>query len=219
MILIVRILAHAQMESEHDSLTPVWDEIINQKENLQTTLQDKGRLLYLTKRIGYNEASLFVHVKDAQVITELITSHLAKIKGVSGIWVIQLFKPKFFPLPRDTHLMKRFVITAKVEPACLSDVYKKLLNPNLPDGLKKVYYAFTFHLYDDCLQFSLLADQEETVQKYVKEILSQMTGVLKTAVYPIEKTKPFISYEDWQEYAKEGVSASAWDHMLTHFKI
>ncbi|MCK4908746.1 MAG: hypothetical protein KAS70_02500 [Planctomycetes bacterium] len=211
MISIIRVLAK-------DDLTSIWDEIIRRKDELQSSLQKKGQLLYLTKRTGYNEASLFMHVKELPAVSELITAQLSKIKGVSGIWVIQLFRPKFFPLPRDTHTMKRFVITAKVAPESLADVYKQLLNPNMPDGLKKVYYAFTFHFYDDCLQFSLLADKEETVRKYVADVLAKMTGVLKTNIYPIEKTKPFITYDEWQAYAKEGVSLAAWNHMLAQFR-
>jgi len=72
-------------------------------------------------------------------------------------------------VPKDTYDMKRYVMTAKVNPMHFTEVFKKLLNPNLPEGLKRVYYAFTFHSYDDNLQYSFLADNEESAQKYVNE--------------------------------------------------
>src|SRR3989339_347396 len=108
MIVIIRMLTD-------DASKNLWDEIAHRKEDLQKVLQDRGRLLYLSKRKGHNEASLFVHAKDSNVINELITGHLSKVKSVSAIWVIHLFKPRFFPIPSDTIDLKRFVITAKIK--------------------------------------------------------------------------------------------------------
>lgn len=195
----------------------LWDEVVRQKDKLQESLQDKGRLLYLTKRVGYNGASLFIHLKDQGIIADLVTEQLSKIKGVSRGWAVPLYRPRFFPLPKDTHNMKRFVVTLKIAPAHLGNAYKRLLNPNVPDGLKKVYYAFTFQM-DNVLQISLLADKDETINKYVAEELNAIKGVLKVNVYPIEKTKPFITYDEWQSYAGEKVHHPRWKNMLTHIE-
>ena len=212
MIVIIRMLTD-------DAGKNLWDEIANRKDDLQKVLQNRGRLLYLSKRKGHNEASLFVHAKDSNVINELITGHLSKVKSISAIWVIHLFKPRFFPIPPDTTNMKRFVITAKIKPGCLSEVYGALTDPNLPEGLKKVYYAFTFHLYDETLQYSLLVNSEDTLKKYLAEKVNQIEGVLKTEIHPIEKTKPFISYKEWQEYAGDDNAIPTWQqHMVSQFE-
>jgi hypothetical protein len=157
-------------------------------------------------------------VVDPSALSDLIVYHLSKISNITGIILHHLFQPKFFRLPRDTHSMKRFTISLKVSPSHLSDVYKKLIDPNLPDGLKKVYFAFTFHHTDDSLQFSLLADDEVKLRNYVTEIIDRIPGVIKTTVYPIEKTKPFISYESWQDYASQNASAPEWEQILTQLK-
>ena len=176
MIVIIRMLTD-------DASKNLWDEIAHRKEDLQKVLQDRGRLLYLSKRKGHNEASLFVHAKDSNVINELITGHLSKVKSVSAIWVIHLFKP------------------------------------SLPEGIKKVYYAFTFHLYDETLQYSLLVNSEETLKKYLAEKVNSIEGVLKTEIHPIEKTKPFISYKEWQEYAGDNNTIPTWQqHMVSQFE-
>jgi hypothetical protein len=141
------------------------------------------------------------------------------IPDVSAAWIIHLFKPRFFPIPADSGKMKRFVITAQIKPGLLSNVYSKLTDPNVPDGLKKVYYAFTFRLYDETLQYSLLADSRETLDKYLSEKLNKIDGILKTEVHPIEKTKPFISYKEWQEYAGNNDTIPTWQqHMVSQFE-
>lgn len=212
MIVIIRMLTD-------DAGKNLWDKIIDKKDALQGALQNRGRLLYLSKRKGHNEASLFVHAKDSNVINELISNHLSKIESVSAIWLIHLYKPRFFPLPSDTTNLKRFTITAKVKPKYLSEVYGKLMDPNLPEGLKKVYYAFTFHLYDETLQYSLLAESEQTLQKYLTEKVNKIEGVLKTEIHPIEKTKPFISYKEWQDYAGDDSTIPTWQHhMISQFE-
>ncbi|MEW6027542.1 MAG: hypothetical protein AB1599_09650 [Planctomycetota bacterium] len=212
MIVIIRMLTD-------DAGKNLWDKIIDRKDTLQNALQNRGRLLYLSKRKGHNEASLFVHAKDSNVINELIAGHLSKIEAVSAIWLIHLYRPRFFPLPADTTNLKRFTITAKVKPNFLSEVYAKLMDPNLPEGLKKVYYAFTFHLYDETLQYSLLADSEETLRKYLAEKVNKIEGVIRTDIHPIEKTKPFISYKEWQEYAGEDSAIPTWQHhMISQFE-
>ncbi|MBI5779385.1 MAG: hypothetical protein HZA49_08005 [Planctomycetes bacterium] len=212
MIVIIRMLTD-------DAGRNLWNEITTRKDDLQKVLQNRGRLLYLSKRKGHNEASLFVHAKDSTVINELISNYLNKIESVSAIWLIHLYKPRFFPLPADTTNMKRFTITAKVKPKYLSEVYGKLADPNLPEGLKKVYYAFTFHLYDETLQYSLLADSEQTLQKYLTEKVNKIEGVLRTDIHPIEKTKPFISYKEWQEYAGSDSTIPTWQHhMISQFE-
>jgi hypothetical protein len=212
MIVIIRIRSK-------EAIDPVWDEIIKQQAVLQKQIKNQGHLLYLTKRLGYhNEASLIAHMIDQAALSDLVVTHLSKIAGVESVEIHHLFRPKFFSLPRDTHSMKRFTIALKIAPAALSDVYKKLIDPNLPDGLKKVYFALTFHHRDDSLQFSLLAQEESILRKYVAEIIDQIPGVLKTSVYTIEKTKPFIAHDDWQRYASQNTSAPGWEQILSQFK-
>lgn len=209
MILIVRMLTDGEAQK-------MWAAIIDQKDSLQSTLGKKGRLLYLTKRVGVNEASLFVHANDLNAVIDLIISRLGKIEAISAISIINLFRPRFFPVPKDTSDKKRFVITVKADPKLYSEVYKKLLNPNLPEGLRRVYYAFTFQHYEDDLQYSLLADDEERVQKFVAENINTINGIIKTEVHLIEKTKAFISYKEWIEYTSESNSVPAWHRYMEH---
>ncbi|MFH1226750.1 MAG: hypothetical protein V1701_02465 [Planctomycetota bacterium] len=196
----------------------LWDQVISQKDEIAGILGEKGRLLYMTKRTGYNGVSLLVHIKEQEAVADLVSNRLSKIAGVNRLWVTPLYRPRFFPLPKDTHQFKRFVVTLKVTPSELGNVHKRLLNPDLPDGLKKVYYAFTFQLYDDVIQMSYLADKDATMNDFVTQKINTLKGVQKSSIYPIEKTKPFITYDEWQEYAGEKAHHPKWKSMFTHIK-
>jgi hypothetical protein len=195
MLIIVRIHSKGPIE-------PVWDGIIKQEEPIQKAYGEKCRLLYLTKRLGFNrEASLFVDLSDESILSDLIISHLARIKGVDNFVIHHLFKPKFYPLPRDTKEYKRFVINLKVETPHLTNVYKNLIDPNIPDGMKKVYFAFTFHQSSDSIQLSILSKSEDVMREYVTTVIACLPGVAKTTVIPIERSKSFISYDTLQSLA------------------
>jgi hypothetical protein len=195
MLIIIRIHSKGPIE-------PVWDRIIKQQEPIQKAFADKCHLLYLTKRLGFNrEASLFVDLSDESILGDLVVSHLAKIEGVDNFVIHHLFKPKFYPLPRDTKEYRRFVINLKVEAPYLTDVYKNLIDPNIPDGMKKVYFAFTFHQSSDAIQLSILSKSEDVMREYVATVIASLPGVAKTTVIPIERSKSFISYDTWQGFA------------------
>jgi len=195
MLIIIRIHSKGPLE-------PVWDKIIKQQEPIEKAFADKCRMLYLTKRLGFHkEASLFVDVSDDSILADLLVSHLAKIEGVGNFIIHHLFKPKFYPLPRDTKEYRRFVINLKVEAQYLADVYKNLINPNIPDGMKKVYFAFTFHQSSDSIQFSILSKSEDVLREYVAKDIDCLPGVAKTTIIPIERSKPFISYDTWEGFA------------------
>jgi hypothetical protein len=200
MLIIIRIHSKGPIQ-------PVWDRIIEQQEPIQKAFADKCQLLYLTQRLGFNrEASLFMDLSDESILGDLVVSHLAKIKGVDNFVIHHLFKPKFYPLPRDTKEYMRFVINLKVEPPYLTDVYKNLIDPNIPDGMKKVYFAFTFHQSSDSIQLSILSKSEADMREYVATVIANLPGVARTTVIPIERSKSFISYDTLQGFAAKSFS-------------
>jgi hypothetical protein len=104
-----------------------------------------------------------------------------------------------------THLItkeyRRFIINLKVGAPFLTDVYKKLIDPNIPEGMKKVYFAFTFHHSSDCIQFSVLSKSEDVLREYVAEVIERLPGVVRATIIPIERSKPFIPYNTYQSFA------------------
>jgi hypothetical protein len=213
MIAIVRMQSQGSPEA-------IWDHILNHKDELQANIRDQGQLLYLSKRAEHEDTSLFVHSKNLDFLGDFLADHLGKIEALTGIWVIDLLRPKFFPLPKDTSGLMRFAITLRVFPRNLGDVYGALVKGGLPPGLGMVYVAFTYHLFGDCMQFSVLANQRASLNGYLTRGVRKMPGVLRVTVNEIEKTVPLVAYEEWKAYSSRHTLVESWDEecMLGHFR-
>jgi hypothetical protein len=190
------------------------DYIISQKDELQKGIEGKGRLLYLSQRAKHEDVSLFIHTLNPDVLGDFIADHLSKMEHITSSWVINMIKPIFYPLPRDTKHMKRFTITLKVFPKNLKDVYQNIASPSLPDDLKMAYIAYTCHLFGDCIQFSILAEKEEALEKYLTDVVNKIPGVLNTTVNLIERTMPLVSYDEWKQYSSKHRIVQSWDEEL-----
>ena len=125
-----------------------------------------------------------------------------------------MIKPVFFPLPKDTKGMKRFTITLKVFPKKLKDVYQNIATATLPESLKMAYITYTFHLFGDSIQFSILADSEDALNKHLAEVVNKLPGVVKMTINEIERTRPLISYDEWKQYSSNHGIVPAWDEEL-----
>ncbi len=207
MINIIRLQSQETKEK-------ICDVIMSQINELQDSIKGKGQLLYLSKRIKHKDVSLFIHTNDPGVLGDFIAERLNFIENITDIWVINMIKPVFFPLPKDTKGMKRFTITLKVFPKKLKDVYQHIANASLPEGFKMAYIAYTFHLFGDSIQFSILADSEEALNKYMAEVVNKLPGVLKTTINEIERTRPLVSYDEWKQYSSSHGIVPSWDEEL-----
>ncbi|PIU20180.1 MAG: hypothetical protein COT18_03575 [Elusimicrobia bacterium CG08_land_8_20_14_0_20_59_10] len=193
MMVIVRIQSQGKSAS-------LWNEIINKKDKLQDILGDNGTLLYLSKRLGSNDISLMLHTTNSLALADFITSHLAKISGVDGLWLINMLKPVFFQLPAQADRMKRYAVSVKIYPPRLDEVYRTVSKTALPAGINMVYLAYTCHLFGDCLQFSVLADKDAKFENFVENMINKIPGVLRATATEIEKTHVFIPYREWERY-------------------
>ena len=213
MICIIRIQAQEKPEV-------LWNDVLLNKSNLQEVLGAKGRLLYLSKRRNYHEVSLFVHVADTNILGDFIAGHLAKLEGVTGIWLINMLKPVFHPLPKDAGTMKRYTVTIKAFSPKLNEIYGALANLPPSGDVSIGYLAYTCHLFGDCIQISLQVSDGTGIQKYVDEVISKVPGILRTTLCEIEKTHPFVSYEEWQKYISRNAVMVDWDeqHMVAQFQ-
>jgi len=209
MIAIVRMRAQDQRDT-------LWEYLSEHAGQLQDRLAHEGRLLFLSQRARHEDVSLFVHVADPDVLAGFVVHDLAKIEGLTGCWMINMLKPLFFPLPRDTSGMSRHAITVRAFPPKLEDVYSSLSRLDAPPGVLMAYLALTCHLYGDCLQFSVLTEDEESLNQYLDQGARTLPGVLHLTVSPIERTKPLVSYDEWSDYS---ATHPSWDpaHMINQF--
>ncbi len=207
MITIIRLKSQEKKER-------ICDDIVFKINELQKSLEGKGHLLYLSKRIKHEDVSLFVHTTDPGVLGDFIADQLNKIGHITDIWVINLIKPIFYPLPKDTKNMKRYVVALKIFPKNLKDVYQHISKAILPEGLRMAYIAYTFHLFGDSLQFSVLTEEEKTLTDYLSDAIDKIPGVLKRTVNRIERTRPLVSYDTWKQYSLSHGLVTTWDEEL-----
>ncbi|MDH4219190.1 MAG: hypothetical protein OEZ52_06385 [Candidatus Aminicenantes bacterium] len=212
MITIIRLKSQERKER-------ICDLVMAQMDELQESIKGKGQLLYLSKRVKHEDVSLFIHTVDPNVLGDFIVGHLNGVEHITDIWVINMIKPIFYPLPKDTGNMKRFTITLKVFPKNLKEVYQNIASATLPDGLKMAYIAYTFHLFGDSIQLSILAEKEETLNRYLTEVINKIAGVVNTTVNLIERTRPLVSYEEWKQYSAYHNLVPSWDEdfMINQF--
>jgi hypothetical protein len=207
MINVIRLQSQERKEK-------LCDVIMSKIEELQESIKGKGQLLYLSKRIKHKDVSLFIHTNNPGDLGDFIADRLNKIENITDIWVINMIKPVFFPLPKDTKGMKRFTITLKVFPKKLREVYQGIASASLPNGLKMAYIAYTFHIFGDSIQFSILAETEDALKNYVTEKVNTLPGVIKTTINEIERTRPLVSYEEWKRYSSHHGLVPSWDEEL-----
>jgi len=213
MITIIRLKSQERKER-------ICDLVMAQMNELQESIKGKGQLLYLSKRVKHEDVSLFIHTVDPNVLGDFIVGHLNGVEHITDIWVINMIKPIFYPLPKDTGNMKRFTITLKVFPKNLKEAYQNIASATLPDGLKMAYIAYTFHLFGDSIQLSILAEKEETLNRYLTEVINKIPGVVNTTVNLIERTRPLVSYEEWKQYSAYHNLVPSWDEdfMIKQFQ-
>ena len=209
MIAIVRMKAQ-------DRRDMLWDYLVEHAGQLQQKLAHEGRVLFLSQRDRHEDVSLFVHVADPDILAGFIARDLAKIEGMTGCWMINMLRPLFFPLPRDTSAMSRYAITVRAFPPKLEEIYVGLSRLDMPPGILMAYLALTCHLYGDCIQFSVLAEDEKTLNQHLDESVRTLPGVLHLTVSLIERTRPMVSYDEWVEYS---ATHPSWDpaHMINQF--
>lgn len=205
MITIIRLRSQERIES-------IYDDILSRKDELQSKIAGKGCLLYLSKRATHDDVSLFIHTLDSDILGDFIVDYLSEIEHITGAWIINMIKPRFYPLPRDTKKMHRYSITLKVFPKKIKNIYQAIAEGTLPDGLKMAYISYTCHLFGDCIQFSVLAEEKMTLTSYLEQEVERISGVLKITATLIEKTKPLVSYDEWKRYSQEHEIVAAWDN-------
>ena len=214
MISLIRLKSQEKREK-------LWGNFLSHLDELKENLSGDGKLLYLSQRARHQDITLFVHVPNPDVIGDFISKNLSTIEDITSVWAINLMKPIFLPLPKDTKDKKRFTISVKVFPSKLTDVYEKLFKQSFHDDLKMVYIAYTFHLFEESIIYSLLAANEDEIEKHIRNVVRKIPGVLQTRTHQISKTKPLISYDEWKDYAIRYGIVPSWDdkYMVEGFQV
>jgi len=211
MLAIVRM--HSRISSDN-----CWNHVNDRKDELQAAMGGKGLMLYMTRRVGKDDISLFVHVVEPDLLASFISGHLSRAKEVTGIWVITLLQAAFYPLPRDGGEYIRYTVSVRTDPDKAAKARLALGRLATPDSLAWAYMAYTFHQYDSSIAYSVLARDKFVIQEHLSQV-SDIPEVTQTMVHLVEKSVPLVSHPRWIEYSSDNLIVPEWNeaHMLDQF--
>jgi hypothetical protein len=212
MIAIVRLQASESVEE-------LWEHILSNVNWWRKELENRGLPLYLTRRSGYDDVSLFIHVVEPDDLGNFINTYIGRSPGVSGVWLVNLLNPVFFPLPRDTRGMHRYAISVRTTPNNLVRARDEICCLREPLGVRMAYCGFTYLNYEESLYYSVLAENDTQLGDHIDRVL-ELDTVLRARPQAIERTVPLVSYSKWVEYSAEHLLVPSWDEaaMLGQFQ-
>lgn len=178
----------------------VWRRVVRNHEKWS---DGNARIVYLTHRSLQEDVSLILDAKDSDSVGKFIFDHVAPMKEVDGIRIIDLYNPRFFKPRKETPKgMKRYTVSITVDPNSLEKVYDYLSNFMPTKRIVPVYLAATFNGFGRDLIFSVLCSGETTAKWFVKNYIDMSEGVLNTKTTYISHSKRLTSSEEWKKILK-----------------
>lgn len=175
----------------------VWDHVLKNHKNWRS---DDVRPLYMTERHTQEDTSLILDVKDPDALTDFLMKHVATLKHVRGIWVINMAKMRFFRIPLDRPRdFSRYTVTIDATPKKFDSIYEEISGFKPGRDVMINYIAHTFQSYNASIMVSVLARSRNHMESFVEELIDPLDGVLGTEITYISKTKRLVTPEEWQE--------------------
>lgn len=181
----------------HPNPEHVWDYIV--RNHLKWRTPDL-KLLYMTRRHMQEDTSLIVDAKDPDVLADFLTTHIASLKSVRGIWVLTLSKMRFFKVPLEHHGdFFRFTVTIDAMPDHIEHIYETISALKPGRDIMVNYIAHTFQSFYSSLMVSVLARSRNHIESFVEEFITPLEGVVDTETTGILRTMRLVSSEEWEE--------------------
>jgi hypothetical protein len=175
----------------------VWDHVLK---NHGAWRSKEVKILYMTRRHLQEDTSLIVDSTDADTLADFLLKHIATIRYVRGIWVINMAKMRFFILPiEQARDFLRFTITVNAKPDHLQRIYDEVSSFEPGRDVMINYIAQSFQSFSESIMVSALARGRKHVDAFVNECLRPIDGVLGVEVTQISKSIRLVSQDEWLE--------------------
>lgn len=156
--------------------------------------------IYMTRRHAPEDTSLIVYSSDPDALSDFLLKHIATVKHVRGIWVINMAKMRFFRLPADRPRdFSRFTVTIDAMPDHLEAIYDEISSFEPGRDIMINYIAHTYQSFNESIMISVLARGREHMEAFVNDCIRSIDGVVKAQLTNISKTLRLVSQEEWQE--------------------
>ena len=178
----------------------IWNYIID---NHRDWMKKDVKLLYLTQRCDSGDTSLIVDIKDSHSFADFVIKYISPLEDLKGIWLVNLIRPKFFPIPQDTPKdCQRYTATIRVESREYLNVYDLISKITPKEGAMITYIAFTFQAVGQDILLSILAKDDSVKDKFINHHIKTITGIQDVQSTEVTKTKRLIPLNEWRDYIK-----------------
>ncbi len=175
----------------------VWDYVMKNHASWHTS---DVNVLYMTRRHIQEDTSLIVDVTSPDALADFLTKHIAPLKYVRGIWVLNMAKMRFFVMPPDRPRdFSRFTVTIDALPQHMNKVYDTISAFEPGRDIIINYIAQTFESFNASILVSVLARSRGHMEAFVETHLKPLDGVMDYEITGISKTTRLATPEQWQE--------------------
>lgn len=174
----------------------IWDHVAKNYKKWHT---DDVRLLYMTHRHLQEDTTLIVDTKDSDALADFLMRHIAPLKFVRGMWILNMAKLRFFKLPQERpREFSRFTVTIDVIPQDIDKVYETISAFKPGKDIIVNYIVYTFQSFSAAIMASVLATNKNSMEAFVEDYIKPLKGVADAKITRISKTMRLVSPEEWQ---------------------
>jgi len=192
----VPLVVHDKKSSvSRQVIDQVWDYVVENHTKWRTK---KVRPLFITHRDMQEDTSLIVRADDIDALAHFITTHIAQIPHLRGIWVLNMANIRIFRLPKDRPSgLLRFTVTIDALPKHMEEVYERISALKPSDEIIITYITQTFQSFHACIMASILAKSRNHIEAFVNEYVRPLPGVEDTDITFISKTLRLVPPQEW----------------------
>jgi hypothetical protein len=172
----------------------VWSRI----DDLRQAFQEQGvNLLYISKRQEFQDTSIIASAQSVDIFKQALHEIIGIQIDDRTSTVFPLVRMKMFDIPKNIGKeASRYLITIKTKLSDVEKVYQTLSEFRPSADIAFTYLAFIKEPPCDTLTLSAFAKSYEHLQRFVKQELMGIPGIVSITITAISKTKRLTSYSE-----------------------
>ena len=164
--------------------------------------------LYSAQLEGMMSVGVIFDVKDPDYIAHFLTETLSGFDECHHTRTISLMKPVFFPIPKKKpENIRRYIIRIYTHPKNYKNIYNYLMNYKYPFNMFPIYVSYS--LGDEDIVMNVAADNDQTVNNFLKQHIRTLDGVDTSMFYPVVKSKRFAPLSELIKRQQEHLAEKA----------
>jgi len=172
----------------------VWSRI----DDLRQAFQEQGvNLLYISKRQEFQDTSIIASAHSIDIFKQALHEIIGIQIDDRTSTVFPLVRMKMFDIPKNIGKeASRYLITIKTKLSDVEKVYQTLSEFRPSADIAFTYLAFIKEPPCDTLTLSAFAKSYEHLQRFVRQELMGIPGIVSITITAISKTKRLTSYSE-----------------------